>query len=111
MNETAKNEMRNYLSAAGFFVLALSALIVSMSSLFQIVATATFDAGIACSLLILLFGILLAVLGKRDLTAITFLMFGSIKLLMTTTNIIGGTSSALSESYFVSVILQVFLLI
>ena len=29
MNETAKNEMRNYLSAAGFFVFALSALLVS----------------------------------------------------------------------------------
>ena len=114
MNEIAKNEMRNYLSAAGFFVFALSTLVVCTSFFIPITDAAMSTlavSDIVCSILLLLAGILLAVLGKRDLTAITFLMFGSIKLLMTTTNIIGGTSSALSESYFVSVILQVFLLI
>ena len=114
MNEIAKNEMRNYLSAAGFFVLALTTLVVCTSFFIPITDAAMSTlavSDIVCSILLLLAGILLAVLGKRDLTAITFLMFGSIKLLMTTTNIIGGTSSALSESYFVSAILQVFLLI
>ena len=114
MNEIAKNEMRNYLSAAGFFVLALSSLIVSVEFLGGDIAgfihTAQ-NADIILSVLLLLAGILLAVLGKRDLTSISFLMFGSIKLLMTTTSMIGGTSETLSESYFVSTILQVFLLI
>ncbi|MBR4987327.1 MAG: hypothetical protein IKY81_01525, partial [Methanocorpusculum sp.] len=85
MNETAKNEMRNYLSAAGFFVFVLSSLIVAVQLLGK--GTAGFSqtaqtADIILSVLLLLIGTLLAVLGKRDLTSISFLMLGSIKLLM-----------------------------
>ena len=111
MNETAKNEMRNYLSAAGFFVFALSALIVSTATLSKTVATSIFDAGIACSLLILLFGILLAVLGKRDLTAITFLMLGSTKLLLEITGTHLLSSGNMADLSFINVILQIFLII
>ena len=111
MNETAKNEMRNYLSAAGFFVFALSALIVSTATLSKTVATSIFDAGIACSLLILLFGILLVVLGKRDLTAITFLMLGSTKLLLEITGTHLLSSGNMADLSFINVILQIFLII
>ena len=114
MNEIAKNEMRNYLSAAGFFVLALTTLVVCTSFLSQTaentlsVLTGT---DIVCSILLLLFGILLAVLGKRDLIAITFLMFGSIKLLMTTASLIGISAGDNVDFFFVNAILQIFLLI
>ncbi|MBR5450111.1 MAG: hypothetical protein IKV78_02240, partial [Methanocorpusculum sp.] len=77
MNEIAKNEMRNYLSAAGLFVFALSALIVCVEFLGS--NTAEFfplaqKADIILGVLLLLTGVLLAVLGKRDLTSISFLM-------------------------------------
>ena len=106
--------MRNYLSAAGFFVLALTTLVVCTSFLSQTaentlsVLTGT---DIVCSILLLLFGILLAVLGKRDLIAITFLMFGSIKLLMTTASLIGISAGDNVDFFFVNAILQIFLLI
>ena len=112
MNETAKNEMRNYLSAAGFFVLALTTLMLCPVLLSQItensfsILTGT---DIVCSILLLLIGVLLAVLGKRDLTAISFLMFGSIKLLLAAARTIGGFGA--DESLFIYSILQVFLLI
>ena len=114
MNEIAKHEMRNYLSAAGFFVLALTTLVVCTSFLSQIAEntlSALTGTDIVCSILLLLFGILLAVLGKRDLIAITFLMFGSIKLLMTTASLIGISAGASVDSSFVNAILQIFLLI
>ena len=114
MNETAKNEMRNYLSAAGFFVLTLSAIILSASFLgggttgfFQ----AAQNADIILSVLLLLVGILLAVLGKRDLTAISFLMFGSLRLLLTIPDLTNQTSATQVEMFFVYSILQVFYLI
>ena len=113
MNETAKNEMRNYLSAAGFFVFALYTLLIcttSFSRVFEVGGgTAVFTAGAVCSLLILLFGILLAVLGKRDLTTITFLMLGSTKLLLEITAML--TSWNMAESSFINITLQIFLII
>ena len=112
MNEIAKNEMRNYLSAAGFFVLALSALIVSgeffgegTTSYFQAAQTAN----IILSVLLLLIGVLLAVLGKRDLTAISFLMFGSLKLLIILPLVL--TSVTMDEMSFVNPILLSFYII
>ena len=115
MNEIAKNEMRNYLSAAGFFVFALSTLLIStdiLSRAFGIGGVDTiFYAGIICSLLILLFGILLAVLGKRDLTAITFLMLGSTKLLLEITGQYLLISGNLAELSFINVILIILALI
>ena len=109
MNETAKNEMRNYLSAAGFFVFALSTLLISTYSLYQTLGVG--GSGITCSLLILLFGILLAVLGKRDLTAITFLMLGSTKLLLEITGMDLLTSGNTAELSFINIILLISLLI
>ena len=108
MNETAKNEMRNYLSAAGFFVFALTTLMLCVLLHFQPENSSDILIGtdIVCSLLLVLVGILLAVLGKRDLTAISFLMFGSIKLVSRT---ISGPVA--SDALFVYSILQVFLLI
>ena len=108
MNETAKNEMRNYLSAAGFFVLALSCLLVSAQFLGGTPAGFILT-DIILSVLLLLVGILLAVLGKRDLTSISFLMFGSFKLLLILPSIL--TSITLSETFFVHAILQSFFLI
>ena len=109
MNEISKNEMRNYLSAAGFFVLALSALIVSgeffgegTTSYFQI-------ADLIPSVLLLLIGVLLAVLGKRDLTSISFLMFGSLKLLIILPLVL--TSITLDAMSFVNPILLTFYII
>ena len=111
MNETAKNEMRNYLSAAGFFVFALSTLLISADALFGVGggATTVFNADLILSVLLLLIGVLLVVLGKRDLTAISFLMFGSIKLLTILPYIL--TSVTLIELFFVNAVLQIFLII
>ena len=112
MNEIAKNEMRNYLSTAGFFVFALSSVIVSAQLLGRETTgflEAASNADIILSVLLLLVGILLAVLGKRDLTAISFLMFGSLKLLLIIPSI--QTSVQLSEAFFVNAILQSFFLI
>ena len=114
MNETAKNEMRNYLSAAGFFVFALITLVVCTSFLSQTsenLIPLVMGTQIVCSTLLLLVGVLLAILGKRDLIALTFLMFGSIKLLMTTASLIGISAGDNVDFYFVNAILQIFLLI
>ena len=115
MNETEKNEMRNYLSAAGFFVFVLSTHFICTDVLSRVFgsggATTLFSVGVTCSLLILLFGILLAVLGKRDLTAITFLMLGSAKLLLEVTGMYLLTSGNVAELSFINVILQISLII
>ncbi|MBR4987868.1 MAG: hypothetical protein IKY81_04345, partial [Methanocorpusculum sp.] len=110
MNETAKNEMRNYLSAAGFFVLALSSLIVSADFFIKLTSDCFQTADGILNVLLLLIGVLLAVLGKRDLTAISFLMFGSIRILMfsVTTSM---TSGPQSEVFFVCAILLSFLIL
>ena len=111
MNETAKNEMRNYLSAAGFFVFALSSLMVCTFYLSQITETPfsiLTGTDVVCSILLLLVGVLLAVLGKRDLTVISFLMLGSIKLLLSAARIIGLGSS---ELFFIDAVLQISLIL
>lgn len=102
MDENAKNEMRNYLSAAGFFVFAVSTLAIGVSYLSGTVGAEQKNITIISTLLLLLVGVLLAVIGKRDLTAITFLMLGSIKLLMLATGFV---------SPVVNIILYLFLLI
>ena len=114
MNEIAKNEMRNYLSAAGFFVFALAILVFCVNFLSQTTENNTsfmMGTDIVCSTLLLLVGVLLAVLGKRDLTAITFLMFGSIKLLMTTATLIGISVGDGVDFFFVNAALQIFIII
>ena len=107
--------MRNYRSAAGFFVFALSTLLLCtdvLSRVFEVGGSPTlFSVGVTCSLLILLFGILLAILGKRDLTAITFLMLGSTKLLLEVTGLYLMTSGNMAELAFINIILQISLLI
>ena len=109
MNEIAKNEMRNYLSAAGFFVLALSALLVSAEFLGELTTGYFQTADIIPSVLLLLIGVLLAVLGKRDLTSISFLMFGSLKLLIILPLVL--TSITLDAMSFVNPILLSFYII
>ena len=114
MNEIAKNEMRNYLSAAGFFVFALSTFVFCvtfLSETFESNISLVMGTDIVCSILLLLVSILLAVLGKRDLTAITFLMFGSIKLLMTTTSLIGYSAGDRVDFFLVNAALQIFIII
>ena len=114
MNETAKNEMRNYLSAAGFCIFALSSLIVAARFLsgetggfFQ----AAQAADIILSVLLLLIGVLLAVLGKRDLTAISFLMFGSLRILVRILFTTNQISVTLAELFSICIILQSFFII
>lgn len=102
MDENAKNEMRNYLSAAGFFVFAVSTLAIGVSYLSGTLGAEQKNITIISTLLLLLVGVLLAVIGKRDLTAITFLMLGSIKLLMLATGFV---------SPGINIILYLFLLI
>lgn len=94
--------MRNYLSAAGFFVFAVSTLAIGVSYLSGTVGAEQKNITIISTLLLLLVGVLLAVIGKRDLTAITFLMLGSIKLLMLATGFV---------SPGINIILYLFLLI
>ena len=109
MNEIAKNEMRNYLSAAGFFVFALSSLMVSSA----VLSSQSTQPGIniTCSIFLLLVGVLLAILGKRDLTALTFLMLGSLKLLLATVKIIQPATGGSYELLIVNPILEIFLII
>ena len=109
MNEIAKNEMRNYLSAAGFFVFVLSSLMMSASVLLSQISQPGIQ--IICSVFLLLVGVLLAILGKRDLTALTFLMLGSIKLVLGTINIIKSASGGSFELLIVNPILEIFLII
>lgn len=94
--------MRNYLSAAGFFVFAVSTLAIGVSYLSGTIGAEQKNITIISTLLLLLVGVLLAVIGKRDLTAITFLMLGSIKLLMLATGFV---------SPGINIILYLFLLI
>lgn len=111
MDENAKNEMRNYLSAAGFFVFAVSTLAIGVSYLSGTVGAEQKNITIISTLLLLLVGVLLAVIGKRDLTAITFLMLGSIKLLMLATGFVSPGMEIGVEMSFVNIILYLFLLI
>ena len=69
MDELAKTEARNYLCAAGFFVMAAQALLVALSGFF-LNETIQFVFGIG----LLLIGTLLIVLRKRDMIAILFMM-------------------------------------
>ncbi len=70
MDETAKTEARNYLCAAGFFVIAAFTLL-------GILSETPLDAGtkLVVGLGLLLIGTLLVVLRKRDMIAILFMMY------------------------------------
>ncbi|MDV0441614.1 hypothetical protein [Methanorbis furvi] len=75
MNEIEKTEIRNYLSAAGFLLIATYLLYLAVSlGLNLLTSPGILSAGLALPLIIL--GVLLLVMRNRDLTAITFLMFG-----------------------------------
>ena len=65
MDEPAKTEARNYLSAAGFFVMAAFYLLMALSGS---------GLGVICGLSLLLIGTLLIILRKRDMIAILFIM-------------------------------------
>ena len=70
MDELAKTEARNYLTAAGFFVMAAFVLPSVLSGTFP---SATIQ--LATGLGLLLIGTLLIILRKRDMIAILFMMF------------------------------------
>ena len=77
MDELSKTEARNYLSAAGFFVLGLIYLLIIFGDhTSHLPQTACL--GIGFSLLII--GILLLVLRKRDMIAILFIMLSAINI-------------------------------
>ncbi|HJJ39544.1 MAG TPA: hypothetical protein O0X42_05335, partial [Methanocorpusculum sp.] len=84
MDETAKIEARNYLSAAGFFVfggcelLWFITLITGTMSFFS--STIDIVGGIG----MLIIAALLIILRKRDMTAILFVMLGFLLLFWTT---------------------------
>ena len=75
MDELAKTEARNYLSAAGFFVAASFMLLCALSDTFPS-EILQFIAGFG----LLLIGILLIVLRKRDMIAMLFMMLAFIHL-------------------------------
>ena len=113
MNEIAKNEMRNYLSDAGFFVFALSILVTCSVFLFgqgENIYSLQNSVDIISGILILLSGALLAVLGKRDLTAITFLMLGIMTFMRAVFGIVMTASGNFADMISVSIVLQVFYL-
>ncbi|HJJ71341.1 MAG TPA: hypothetical protein O0X56_06755 [Methanocorpusculum sp.] len=113
MNEIAKNEMRNYLSDAGFFVFALSILVICSVFLFgqgENIYSLQNSVDIISGILILLSGALLAVLGKRDLTAITFLMLGIMTFMRAVFGIVMTASGNFADMISVSIVLQVFYL-
>ena len=69
MDEPAKTEARNYLTAAGFFLFAAYGLICALSGTYQ---SGTIQ--LVTGLGLLLIGTLLIVLRKRDMIAILFMM-------------------------------------
>ena len=75
MDELAKTEARNYLSAAGFFVGASFVLLLALSDTF-VSETLQLITGFG----LLLIGILLIVLRKRDMIAMLFMMLAFIHL-------------------------------
>lgn len=75
MDESAKFELRNYTMAAGFFVIAVTGLFVSGSTLLGTLVGNLFAMPIIPSIMVFV-GVLLVFLEKRDLTAITFLLYG-----------------------------------
>lgn len=75
MDEAAKTEARNYLNAAGFFILGADILlnvILLLTDLTLPIAAVDTIAGIG----LLIVAVLLIILRKRDLSAIIFLMMG-----------------------------------
>ncbi|HJJ31224.1 MAG TPA: hypothetical protein O0X97_03135 [Methanocorpusculum sp.] len=83
MDEFAKHEARNYLTAAGFFILAVCALLFIPTHFEPSLFTETFafvNAVIGISLIII--GILLAAIGSRGFTAVTFLLTGMFVLVL-----------------------------
>jgi len=83
MEEFQKTEFRNYLTAAGLLLIAfqlgilvLNGVSSSVFSLFGVSLTPMTVVGIV----ILIIGILLAIVGKRDLAAISFLLTGASSL-------------------------------
>lgn len=75
MNEPDKTEIRNYLSAAGFLSIGGHLLYIMLFLLLDLPASPVLLGAIQVIPLIVL-SVLLIALRKRDLTAITFLMFG-----------------------------------
>ncbi|MDV0443084.1 hypothetical protein [Methanorbis rubei] len=74
MNEFSLSEMRNYTTAAGFLVLAF---ILLEFFICQIVPAASMgNISLFSALALIIFGTILAIEGKRDITAIVFLMTG-----------------------------------
>lgn len=81
MDDVAKTEARNYISAAGYFILAASFLIPLLANLRSpvfILPDSTLSLIIGIALLITASALIL--LRKRDLTAIIFFMMGFIQL-------------------------------
>ncbi len=76
MNDIDKSEIRNYLSAAGFVVLALHFLCIS--PLFAAVAENLNAIHLYLGFALITVGIILAGMKHRDLSAITFVLIGSI---------------------------------
>lgn len=77
MDEFAKHEARNYLTAAGFFILAVCALLFIPTHIDPSLFTESLpfvNVIIGTSLLII--GCLLACIGSRGFTAVTFLLIG-----------------------------------
>ncbi|WP_338096002.1 hypothetical protein [Methanorbis rubei] len=74
MSESEKTEIRNYLSAAGFLLIATYMLYLAISIGLVLARPEVLNATVALSLIVI--GVLLLAMRKRDLTAITLLMFG-----------------------------------
>ncbi|HJJ38638.1 MAG TPA: hypothetical protein O0X42_00740 [Methanocorpusculum sp.] len=81
MDENAKTEARNYLAAAGFFVIAacfLPSILRNIGSSSFIEFNPAFNIALGLSLISI--ATLLIVLRKRDMTALLFFMLGSLEL-------------------------------
>lgn len=82
MDEIQKTEMRNYVMSAGFFILATMYLIYSFpidlnAANAMNILTSQFAISNVGAVLLIAIGVILAILKKRDLTAITFFLMGA----------------------------------
>ena len=80
MDELAKTEARNYLSAAGFFIFAAESLLFLTSYITGTISEFSPAIGISAGVGMLIIAALLFILRKRDLIGILFVMLGFMDL-------------------------------
>ncbi|MDO5844105.1 MAG: hypothetical protein Q4Q53_03030 [Methanocorpusculum sp.] len=101
MDDTAKTEMRNYTTAAGFLIIALAMLMTIFAGISNSFGEWMTSAFVIIGLVLILTGVILIVCKNRDLSAITFIMIGMLEIFL----------SQVGVSNYPQLIISIFMLI